>query len=115
MNIIEYINKNCKLNTEKNGVVSIAISASLLKSSSTIQDVSAETTRIKIRTSDVYAYLESKGYNNISIVQTATLDNKHPKALNAVWKFKASKAAKKKAVLKTAPQQNKEKLIKNEK
>jgi hypothetical protein len=112
MNIIEYINTNCKLNTEQNGVVSITISAPPLKSSSTIQDVSAETTRIKIRTSDVYAYLESKGYNNINIVQTATIDNKHPKALNAVWKFKATK---KKAVLKVAPQKNKETLTKNAK
>jgi len=91
MNTIEYIKNNCKLEKQNSGVISVTMCVSPIKYIDSTQDASSEMEHIKIRTSDVVAYLQSKGYTNISIVQTATIDNKQPKALTATWKFQTEK------------------------
>ena len=115
MNIIEYIEKNCKLETENDGVVSVTMCVPRLKHSTTIQDDSMETMRIKIRTSDIHAYLESKGYNNVVIKQTATIDNKHPKALTATWKFETEVKREKTKLQKPTTQKTKKVRTEKEK
>tara|TARA_R100000008_G_C3580725_1_gene168350 strand:+ start:959 stop:1306 length:348 start_codon:yes stop_codon:yes gene_type:complete len=115
MNINEYIEKNCKLETENDGVVSITMCVPQLKYSTTIQDDSMETVHIKIRTSDMHAYLESKGYKNVVIEQTATIDNKHPKALTATWKFKTEVKKPKRKLQKSTTQKIKKEQTEKEK
>jgi len=108
MNTLEYINKNCKLNTDNTGTISVTMCVSLIKTVGHSAEENEETMRVKIRTSDVVAYLQSKGYSDIAIVTTGTIDNRHPKALTATWEFKAAKK-------KRASQKNRKTHTKNEK
>ena len=76
MNTLDYINKNCKLNTDKTGTISVTMCVSLIKTVVHTAEENEETMRVKIRTSDVVAYLQSKGYSDIAIVKTGTISGK---------------------------------------
>tara|TARA_A100001515_G_scaffold115055_1_gene96590 strand:- start:486 stop:884 length:399 start_codon:yes stop_codon:yes gene_type:complete len=47
-----------------------------------------DTKRVKIDTKKVIEYLDTKGFRDMSLVKSDTLDNSHPKGLTAHWIFK---------------------------
>ena len=86
MNINEYIEKNSVLKRD-DGKLTLTMCVAPIKIVDFAWQESDATKHFKINTKQVLAYLSLKGYNNITPVERASIDNKHPRGLTATWVF----------------------------
>ena len=88
MNINKYIEKHSKINDDKKGKLSITLCVPLKKEITYARELSEDSEHVKLGSQDIALYLEHKGYKNLKVIETHSIDNKHPRGLNATWVFK---------------------------
>ena len=88
MNINKYIEKYSKINDDKKGKLSITLCVPLKKEITYARELSEDSEHVKLGSQDIALYLEHKGYKNLKVIETHSIDNKHPRGLNATWVFK---------------------------
>ena len=86
MNISEYIEKYSKIIEEQN-VVEVVMCVPPRKSVDFKWQESDDSIHFKVNNKIMVAFLDSKGYNNLVVLQSSSIDNKHPNGLTATWVF----------------------------
>ena len=106
MNINDYIKAYSSIQADDTNVT-VTLCVPARKVVDLVSDECEESKFIRVFTSDVITYLESIGYSNISILQSAGTNNNHPNALTATWIFIANKTSSRKRRRTTKPKQTK--------
>ena len=89
MNTNEYIEKYSNIKIDGK-IVTVAINVPPKVTVEMVSQESETTKHILIFTTQVQEYLVSKGMTDITVLQAASSDNDHPKALTATWVFSAT-------------------------
>ena len=88
MNINEYIQKNDIVIEEENDLLKVTLKVAPISIVEYSWQENEDTKHHKVRTTHMVEYLSSKGYNDITVVQRGSTDNKHPRGLESTWIFK---------------------------
>jgi hypothetical protein len=86
MNIDEYIEKYSKI-TEEQNLVEVIMCVPPRKLVDFKWQESGDSVHFKVNSKTMISFLNSKGYNNLVVLQNSSIDNKHPNGLTATWVF----------------------------